>query len=220
MANVIQRLRQVIGHQRRPASAAKSNRIRLMPPEQLEDRTVPTVMFQSPFGGDTIHWAAGNPAGQPADALVTSPITNNPYVLNNPTVYLIFWGDAWTPDQVNQDVTAAKNVIGSPYLSGLTDYGSDGTATFGDYALDVSSDPPSPNKVSPPVAATQEINRLVPGIASWQKPQASTSLNYGDFWPGATGSPIYVVVFDNYCCSAGNGMDTYAPDGQSGPSMP
>ena len=172
-------------------------------------------MFESPLGGDTIHWWPNNPAGQPANALVTAPITNNPYVLNNPTVYLIFWGGSWTPDAISADVSAAKAIIGSAYLSGLTDYGSDGKATFGNYALDL-SDPPSPNVVSPPVAATQEINSFVPGIASWEKPQASTSSNYDNFWPGAPESPIYVDVFDNYGSSGGNGMDTYEPDGAAG----
>ncbi len=76
---------------------------------------------------------------------------------------------------------------------------------------------PSPSQVSPPVAATQEINSFASGIAPWAKPQASTSSSYANYWPGAPESPIYVDVIDNYCCSAGNGMDTYAPDGSGGP---
>ncbi len=215
MATLFQRLRHGSGGRRRAIAAGKFSRKHPLGLQQLEDRTVLTVVFESPLGGDTIHWWPNNPAHQPANALVTAPITNNPYVLNNPTVYLIFWGGSWTPDAISADVSAAKAIIGSPYLSGLKDYGSDGTATFGGYALDI-SDPPSPSVVSPPVAATQEINSFVPGIASWEKPGASTILNYDNFWPGAPQSPIYVDVFDNCCFDSGNGMDTYAPYGAAG----
>src|SRR6202023_1570410 len=47
--------------------------------ESLEDRTVPTVVFNSVFGGDTIFWVPGNSAGQPAGPghPQTTPITYN-----------------------------------------------------------------------------------------------------------------------------------------------
>jgi len=85
--------------------------------EQLEERTVPAVIFNSALGGDSIFWAPGNGAGQPANQAVTSPITNNPTVLNNPSVYLIFWGQSWTNATAQQFATDASTIIQSPYFS-------------------------------------------------------------------------------------------------------
>jgi hypothetical protein len=49
--------------------------------EQLENRTVPTVVFQPQFGAKTV-----NP-----------PVPNTNYtVLNDPEVYLHFWGPYWS----------------------------------------------------------------------------------------------------------------------------
>src|SRR5262245_9935763 len=62
--------------------------------ELLEDRTVPTVLIQSAFGGDTIYWSQGNTAGHPDNEVLTGPITNNPTALNSPPVYFIFWGQS------------------------------------------------------------------------------------------------------------------------------
>ena len=54
--------------------------------EQLEDRVVPAVIFNSPFGGDSIFWFPGNGAGMPAYQPVDSPLSSNPTALNSPNV--------------------------------------------------------------------------------------------------------------------------------------
>src|SRR5579871_3394644 len=80
-------------------SQAEVNRRRMRSPrfirpalERLENRTVPTILFHSALGGDTIAWGAGNMAGEPANQVVNGPISNNPAALSSPLVYLIFWG--------------------------------------------------------------------------------------------------------------------------------
>src|SRR5262249_23142577 len=118
---------------RRPASARQRRNSRLHL-EALEDRTVPTVVFNSAFGGDTIVWGA-NWWGQSVGQTVTSPITNNPGALNDPTVYLIFWGKSWTQATASKYANDAQTILQSNYLSGLKDYGSDGIATYGGYTI-------------------------------------------------------------------------------------
>ncbi len=177
--------------------------------EQLEERAVPTVIFNSPFGGDTIYWDPGNGAGQPANQVLTGPITNNPTALNDPKVYLIFWGQSWTNTTAQKFADDVQTIFNSPFLSGLKDYGSDGMATFGGYTIDNST-----AATLGPVVATQEIQRILPTMSSWAKPQLPASPAGSAFWPGAMASPIYVVVFDNGN-SGGNGPDDYTPPGSS-----
>jgi autotransporter-associated beta strand protein len=181
--------------------------------EVLEDRTVPTVLFNSPLGGDTISWGA-NWWGQTVGQTVTSPITNNPGALNDPTVYLIFWGPSWTQSTASQYASDAQTIIQSQYLSRLTDYGSDGIATYGGYTIDNSTSSLGP------VAATNEIDHVLPQMSGWAKPTQPTSLNIGppghQIWPGVVTSPIYVVVSDLSNNAGGNGPDAYVPQGTSG----
>src|SRR5581483_2603199 len=62
---------------RRRAAKPRSCRLEL---EHLVDRTLPTVLFNSALGGDTIFWVPNNSAGQPANQVQTGPISNNPSV--------------------------------------------------------------------------------------------------------------------------------------------
>jgi hypothetical protein len=176
--------------------------------ETLEDRTMLSTVFNSPLGGDTIFWVPGNAAGQPDNQVVTSPITSNPAALNDPTVYLIFWGTTWTNATAQKFAGDAQTILQSQYLSALKDYGSDGLATYGSYTIDNSTDP-----AVNPSAATQEIQKILPTMSSWSKPTLPANTDSSSIWPGATGSPIYVVVFDNGCCSGGNGPDKHTPPG-------
>jgi hypothetical protein len=95
--------------------------------ECLEDRSVPTILFQPSFGPETV--------------LPGSSYT----AMQSPPVYLTFWGSSWGSLQGSQDVnrlTAAVNkVLGSPYLTGLTQYGSDGQAVYGGRWVDLSNPP-------------------------------------------------------------------------------
>ena len=144
------------------------------------------------FGPDTIFWRANNTAGHPANQVVTGPITN-PTALNNPTVYFIFWGTTWA-NSAPELASDAKTIIQSPFLSGLKQYGSSGTATYGGYTIDNSADPP--------VSATardQEIQKIVPTMSSWTKPKDASALD----------SPVYVVVFDNGKSGQNNVMSNY-----------
>src|SRR5262249_50962153 len=111
-----QSLSERIGRQarRRPASA-KNSRNACLRVEPLEDRTVPTIVFTPNFGPETI-----------------TGTTN--YGMQNANVSYMFSGSYWTTAQGQQDETAllnsAKSIMGGPYLSGLTQYGSDGKANF------------------------------------------------------------------------------------------
>lgn len=84
--------------------------------ESLEDRIVPTVVYNSALGGDTIFWVPGNSAGQPANQVQTGPISNNPSVLNSTTVYLDFWGTSWTEANAASLAKAAQSIIHSNFF--------------------------------------------------------------------------------------------------------
>jgi hypothetical protein len=158
----------------RPRSAAPR-------PEQLEDRTVPTVVFNSALGGDTIIW-------RPDGHTITAPLSSNPTVLNDPQVYFIFWGTSWNTTNAGASAGDAQMLINSGFLSQLTDYGSDGIATYAGYTIDNSA---APSTVTADVTTT-EIQDVLGGkksvvfsTSSWTRPGAS-----------AVDSPIYVVVYD------------------------
>jgi hypothetical protein len=171
--------------------------------ELLEDRTLMTIDFPAAFGPETIQWGGRSNNGLPGEpatgTVVTSPLAPSNFVLSNPKVYFIFWGPSWTTANVGPMLNVAKTVIGSSFLSGLTDYGSSGTATYGGYAVDNSADP-----ASNPLDSTAEIDRILPN-KPWTKPGDATNPYY---------SPIYVTVFDTQS-SIGNGGDFYQPSGSS-----
>jgi hypothetical protein len=84
--------------------------------ESLEDRLVPTIVFNPAFGGETIKPGSTNVG------------------LQNPSVDLLFSGPFWNTGSGKLAETSllngAKAILNSPYLSGLTQYGSSGTAHF------------------------------------------------------------------------------------------
>jgi hypothetical protein len=171
--------------------------------ERMEDRTLMTVDFRAAFGAETIQWGGrynnGLPGEPPTGTVVTSPLAPNNFVLYDPRVYFIFWGPNWTSTNVVPMVNAAKTVLGSSFLSGLTDYGSSGKAVYSGYTIDNSADP-----TANPGDSTKEIDRILP-TKSWAKPGDPTNPYY---------SPIYVTLFDTQGAT-GNGGDLYQPSGSS-----
>jgi len=141
------------------------------------------------------------PIGRPPEVFafnnvtMTQPLTNNPYALNSPKVYLIFVGPNWAQNgnptaAVNSMISAAKAILGSSYLSGLTQYGSDGHAAFGGFTIDTSLDPLTWSNTNPDGTPNKnpmffETNQILsnPFFSSWLPPP-------GD----ARTSPIYVVA--------------------------
>jgi hypothetical protein len=161
--------------------------------EHLEDRTVPTVLFNPQFGADTIVLRDSNANEKPGD-IVTSAMTSNPNALTNtPHVYLIFAGSTWTntlAQQYAQDVDTIVNK--SSYLSGLTQYGATGHATFNpatDWYVDN----------TPAITRDLEISRtLNTAKTSWVKPTGLSNSPTSDLGSASyQQSPIYVVVYDS-----------------------
>ena len=93
--------------------------------EGLENRTMPTVLFVPQLG------AEGVPSG-------------NGEALGLQSVHLDFWGPSsyWTPSLVSQFTSAATSLLSSDFLSGVTQYGSSGTAAWIDSHYDTSAVPP------------------------------------------------------------------------------
>ena len=87
--------------------------------EALEDRLVPTVAFIPQLGNGVL-------------PTVTSPTSADSASLQNTPVVLIFTGSYWTTTQGKTDQQTMTNdvssILGGPYLSKLTQYGSDGHA--------------------------------------------------------------------------------------------
>jgi hypothetical protein len=166
--------------------------------ESLEDRTVPTVVYNSAFGGDTIFWVPGNSAGKPANQVQIGPIASNPSVLNNPTVYLDFWGDSWTETNSAPLANAAQAVIQSRFFSQLSDYGFHGAISYGGYTID-NTHTSDGNTVGDPQNGQNvptEIQNLLNGklatdpnlpTSSWLRPPDNKVQD----------APIYIVVYDN-----------------------
>jgi hypothetical protein len=86
--------------------------------ETLEERTVPTVVIQPHFPG----------------VGVTSSASARYWSLQSEPVVLTFAGSYWKTTAGQSDeqtlITAVKSILGSAYLSGLTQYGSDGRAAY------------------------------------------------------------------------------------------
>ena len=191
------------------SSRRQATRHRTLAVEHLEDRTVPTVVFQPLFG--------------PESLTASPPFT----VLNSPTVYLIFWGSSWAPGQSGAQteqtlLNDAVKVLQSPYLSGLQEYGSDGRATYGGSWVDSSSNPPpgfDPGALDVPSnwsAVQAEIARAIAASGSPIPAPGSPS--------APTGSPVYVVITDPDHSSGDQGgwnaPGSYAPPGPSAQNIP
>jgi hypothetical protein len=152
--------------------------------EALEDRTVPTVAFAPQFGNAIV----------PAFAATVG--------MQHPPVYLIFSGSYWTTPQGQQDentfVASAQNILGGPYLSGLTQYGSDGRASWAGNWNDLSTVPlqtSGPGKGTPSTVAVQTYLQ-------------ATITGHPGHDPGLVDSqhaPIYVVISDPTSSAQYNG---------------
>jgi hypothetical protein len=107
----------------RPKQKPKPPRSALPALEALEDRVVPTVAFAPHFTGVTQYAPSGSSISQE----FTQSLSNTPVVL-------IFAGSYWTTTQGTADRSTltvdVQKILNSPYLSALTQYGSDGNAHF------------------------------------------------------------------------------------------
>jgi hypothetical protein len=176
--------------------------------EALEDRVVLTTIFRPVYGAETITWQPGNAAGMKAGSAATSPISYNPDAVQQPQVYLIFWGASWNSTNAGkraQDVDAIINR--SNYLSGLQQYGSSGQAVFNqstDWTIDNSSaGTPTWSNCDAEIQKVLDHQRT-----DWVKPPDVT---YSQDPLALTRAPIYVVVWDNGGDAGGqNGFTRYS----------
>jgi hypothetical protein len=165
--------------------------------ESLEDRSVPTVVYNYAVSADTIFWVPGNSAGHQANQVQTGPISYNPSVLNSTTVYLDFWGTSWTEQNTAPLANDAKAIIQSKFFSLLSDYGFHGTISWGGYTID-NTETSDGNTGDPQNGQnlTTELQNLLNGklatdpnlpTSGWLRPQDQKPQD----------SPIYIVVYDN-----------------------
>lgn len=171
--------------------------------EGLERREVMTIAFNPALGGETVSWQ-NNIVG----SAVTGPVTNSA-ALNNPTVYLIFSGSSWTQSTVNWDDLLVNDILSSDYLSGLTQYGSSGTARLGGSVID---NRPTAGPFNRDAEIQYALDVLKP---SWQKP-TGVAPNPGGSNLGASAyrsSPIYVVIDDTVTVGATNDGGSYYHNG-------
>jgi hypothetical protein len=132
--------------------------------EQLEDRLVPTIVFNPHFGPE-------------------NTVDNGGFKLNSPPIDLIFWGSTWeTTDEplATQITNATQSLLSSSYLSGLDQYGSNGQAVFGVSPVFDTSGPARGGSFTDDQFKT-EIQNLIDGNAL---PEPDDTANL----------PIYVVV--------------------------
>jgi hypothetical protein len=217
----------------RQASRRKSFRPGL---ESLEDRTVPTIIFDPLQSG--VEGFSNSGVTMSPSQLGAVPVTGygvlpaaapyNPYALNSPKVYFIFaglnWGTNASPSTaVNNMIADAQAMFSSSYLSGLEQYGSNGQATYAGMYIDQSFGDPttwiracrdSNGNIAditgnPVWWETNNILNQIPSnplLSSWTQPSGSD----------ARTSPIYVVVrYTNNGIGVGGG---YGGDNNAGPS--
>jgi hypothetical protein len=164
---------QMLGNRIRPrrSSSAKSRKTRLQV-EALEERAVPTVVIVPQFGPETIAPGSTNDGMQ------------------HPAVNLIFSGKYWNTIEGQQDETTLLNsvqsILSGPYLSRLTQYGSDGKANLGKAWIDTGTVSIKSGGTSPSAQGVQNF--------------LNTSISRNNADPGLFNdwqhTPIYVVVSD------------------------
>lgn len=158
---------------RRPIRSRQST-TRQLHIEVLEDRTLPTIIYNPVFGAETT-------------------TQNNGAVLAQPEVVMIFWGSEWAgsiPGSLNATGQALYNaglaLINSPYVSGTTEYGTAGLAYTNPFVLDA-SDPSSTS------ALIGQFPSVIPSsdIAN----EAKSAANAAALPPsGFPYPPLYVVI--------------------------
>jgi hypothetical protein len=190
---------------KKPSKAARADnaRWRVRPMlEQLEERTVPTVLFDPVHSGAEVYQINN---GTTTVTMSPSQLGSNPYALNSSIVYLIFVGPKWKDSTGNEIpavgkmIAAAQAILGpgSSYLSGLKQYGSDGKAAYGGYYVDTTLDPltwQDPNfKTTQNNPMWWETDQILQKKAQGQAPFTSWWL---PGWNGGytAGQPIYFVV--------------------------
>ncbi len=135
---------------------------------------MPTVAFQSSWGYETIH-------GSVTDGM------------QDPPVVLLFSGKSWTMTASGlQDMDTLKNaaaaIMSGPYLTGLTEYGSDGKATFAQ-CLSIPDTVTIPKPGPKGQADDVKLNSLLDNAIDHE----------GALKPGNTDwqhAPIYIVISD------------------------
>ena len=139
-------------------------------------------------------------------------------------VYIIFMGPDWTTDgtstgpltSVAQNmIIDAKTIIGSPYLSGVTQYGSAGVATFGGYYVDACTNPRTFNNGD---SKFYETNRAITSHADCPNPkQTQWAADVGT--KDISNSAIFVEVRDN-ANGPGGTNDFSGPDSNGNAHCP
>jgi hypothetical protein len=183
-------------HHGAPQRPVRRRRAAPLALEPLEDRRLPTVVFTPAFGAETLQKTPNN--------------DYNFQTLSSPTVELIFWGKYWGQhkNQVSSLTTEALFTLASPYLKGLTEYGSTGGAAFGNWWIDTSSNSNSNGNSNSAIQTeiANAINKSNGTIAA--PPSGATQLT----------APIYVVIGDPNNSPGNGGFNvngTYTPSGGS-----
>ncbi len=154
--------------------------------EVLEDRRLPTVLFQPVYGVEHAH-AVGNG------------------IMQGPHVYPIFWGSYWAShfaqaDQLTAQFQAIANLSpgGLNYLSGLEQYGAAGGTVIAGAHFDASSDPPGSVPPGFDDAVTQEIDKVLYNEPSGvpTPPQVGGPVIYALITPPNVTAPNNVVGYN------------------------
>ncbi len=161
------------GRGKRPTpTATQSARRTALGLEALEDRVVPTVAFTPVYGAEQAHYTHG---------------TGLAGTLNNPPVYLIFWGSYWETnptavrnltDDFYEVIANSVGPYAGAYLSGIEQYKASGAYLQADanpaYAqvagfvgitsyIDGTNDPPATVSSNPQLgdAVSNEVEQLI-----------------------------------------------------------
>ena len=172
--------------------------------------------------GETVPGQSGNtavPTAAGTEYALNGPLAvgNNPYALQSPTIYLVFWGQDWTNAGTTTPIASIASTIAevktmispqSGYLKTTTEYGSNGVANFGgawiDNTVDSKTGQSANGGTSP---ATTELGQIltgkrtnnlsvVSGSGALPLPTKTTS--------SINSPPIYVVVRNTTSTATGD----------------
>jgi hypothetical protein len=143
---------------RKAPPASKKIRTLRLQLEALEDRAVPAII---PPGPPHVLPGSFNIAFTPkfGPETIVKGSTNDG--MQNPSVNLVFSGPYWTTAQGQQDeanmLAAVQSILSGPYLTGLTQYGSDGKANFSRSWNDTATVPLQPKIGMPSASALDDF---------------------------------------------------------------
>ncbi|MHB1426081.1 MAG: hypothetical protein ACYC3I_23200 [Gemmataceae bacterium] len=163
-------LRRLVSSTTRPRTPVRRRPTTRLCLESLEDRIVPTIVFEPYFGNESVTYHGGP-------------------VLNDAPVYLIYWGSYWNTQagstQETQYTTAIRNELNSPLFGNLSQYNNAGPA----YLLNTYN-----SKDADPTNGFSDATLQSVVLDAMSDPNSNIDIPASTEWQDGGHAPIYLVI--------------------------